>query len=185
MPKISSKAIDMPESPIRKLVPFAEAAKSKGRTVYHLNIGQPDIASPKAALDAIKNIDLKVIEYSHSAGFESYRNKLAEYYRNNGIEVSGKDILITTGGSEALLFGLMTACNSEDEVIIPEPFYANYNGFAMSAGLNVIPVSSSIEEGFALPPISDIEKKITSDIMSLTFLNLFKNDFSSEYKVKK
>ena len=151
MPKISSKAIDMPESPIRKLVPFAEAAKSKGRTVYHLNIGQPDIASPKAALDAIKNIDLKVIEYSHSAGFESYRNKLAEYYRNNGIEVSGKDILITTGGSEALLFGLMTACNSEDEVIIPEPFYANYNGFAMSAGLNVIPVSSSIEEGFALP----------------------------------
>ena len=149
----------MPESPIRKLVPFAEAAKSKGRTVYHLNIGQPDIASPKAALDAIKNIDLKVIEYSHSAGFESYRNKLAEYYKSNDINVTSEDILITTGGSEALLFGLMTACNADDEVIIPEPFYANYNGFAMSAGLNVVPVSSSIEEGFALHRYQKLKRK--------------------------
>ena len=171
MPNISSKAIDMPESPIRKLVPFAEAAKSKGRTVYHLNIGQPDIASPKAALEAIKNIDLKVIEYSHSAGFESYRNKLAKYYQNNDIHVTGEDILITTGGSEALLFGLMTACNADDEVIIPEPFYANYNGFAMSAGLNVVPVSSSIEEGFALPPISEIEKKISNKTKAIVICN--------------
>ena len=171
MPNISSKAIDMPESPIRKLVPFAEAAKSKGRTVYHLNIGQPDIASPKAALEAIKNIDLKVIEYSHSAGFESYRNKLAKYYQNNDIHVTGEDILITTGGSEALLFGLMTACNADDEVIIPEPFYANYNGFAMSAGLNVVPVSSTIEEGFALPPISEIEKKISNKTKAIVICN--------------
>ena len=171
MPKISSKAIDMPESPIRKLVPFAEAAKSKGRTVYHLNIGQPDIASPKAALDAIKNIDLEVIEYSHSAGFESYRKKLAEYYQKNDINVTAEDILITTGGSEALLFGLMTACNADDEVIIPEPFYANYNGFAMSAGLNVVPVSSSIEKGFSLPPISEIEKKITSKTKAIVICN--------------
>ena len=171
MPEISSKAIDMPESPIRKLVPFAEAAKSKGRTVYHLNIGQPDIASPKAALDAIKNIDLEVIEYSHSAGFESYRKKLAEYYQKNDINVTAEDILITTGGSEALLFGLMTACNADDEVIIPEPFYANYNGFAMSAGLNVVPVSSSIEEGFALPPISEIEKKISNKTKAIVICN--------------
>lgn len=161
----------MPESPIRKLVPFAEAAKSRGTTVYHLNIGQPDIASPAAAIDAIKNIDLKVIEYSHSAGFESYRKKLADYYQNNEIHVESEDILITTGGSEALLFGLMTACNTDDEIIIPEPFYANYNGFAISAGLNVVPVSSSIEEGFVLPPISEIEKKISNKTKAIVICN--------------
>ena len=171
MPEISQKATTMPESPIRKLVPYAEAAKSKGRTVYHLNIGQPDIASPTAALQAIKNIDLKVIEYSHSAGFESYRNKLAAYYQKNNIKVSGEDILITTGGSEALLFGLMTACDPNDEVIIPEPFYANYNGFAISAGLNVVPVSSSIDEGFALPPITEIEQRITSKTKAIVICN--------------
>ncbi|MDG1349653.1 MAG: pyridoxal phosphate-dependent aminotransferase [Crocinitomicaceae bacterium] len=171
MPKISQKATIMPESPIRKLVPYAEAAKSKGRTVYHLNIGQPDIASPTAALQAIKNIDLKVIEYSHSAGFESYRNKLAAYYQKNNIKVTGEDILITTGGSEALLFGLMTACDPNDEVIIPEPFYANYNGFATSAGLNVVPVSSSIDEGFALPPITEIEQRITSKTKAIVICN--------------
>ena len=171
MPNISNKAIEMPESPIRKLVPFAEAAKSRGTTVYHLNIGQPDIASPSAAIDAIKNIDLKVIEYSHSAGFESYRKKLADYYQNNEIHVESEDILITTGGSEALLFGLMTACNTDDEIIIPEPFYANYNGFAMSAGLNVVPVSSSIEEGFVLPPISEIEKKISNKTKAIVICN--------------
>ena len=136
----------MPESPIRKLVPYAEIAKSKGKTVYHLNIGQPDIESPIAAINAIRNIDLKVIEYSHSAGFESYRNKLAAYYKSNKIDVSGEEILITTGGSEALFFGLMTTCNTDDEIIIPEPFYANYNGFAMSAGIKVVPVSSTIED---------------------------------------
>lgn len=171
MPNISNKAIEMPESPIRKLVPFAEAAKSRGTTVYHLNIGQPDIASPAAAIDAIKNIDLKVIEYSHSAGFESYRKKLADYYQNNEIHVESEDILITTGGSEALLFGLMTACNTDDEIIIPEPFYANYNGFAISAGLNVVPVSSSIEEGFVLPPISEIEKKISNKTKAIVICN--------------
>ena len=171
MPEISQKATIMPESPIRKLVPYAEAAKSKGRTVYHLNIGQPDIASPTAALQAIKNIDLKVIEYSHSAGFESYRNKLAAYYQKNNIKVTGEDILITTGGSEALLFGLMTACDPNDEVIIPEPFYANYNGFATSAGLNVVPVSSSIDEGFSLPPITEIEQRITSKTKAIVICN--------------
>lgn len=161
----------MPESPIRKLVPFAEAAKKRGTTVYHLNIGQPDIESPKVAIEAIKNIDLKVLEYSHSAGFESYRNKLATYYIKHDIPVSPEDILITTGGSEALLFGLMTTCESEDEIIIPEPFYANYNGFATSAGLKVVPVSSSIESGFALPPISEIENKITSKTKAIVICN--------------
>jgi aspartate aminotransferase len=171
MPNISSKAISMPESPIRKLVPFAEAAKKRGTTVYHLNIGQPDIESPKAAIEAIKNIDLKVLEYSHSAGFESYRNKLAVYYTKHDIPVSPEDILITTGGSEALLFGLMTTCEPDNEVIIPEPFYANYNGFATSAGLKIVPVSSTIESGFALPPISEIEKKITSKTKAIVICN--------------
>jgi aspartate aminotransferase len=161
----------MPESPIRKLVPFAEAAKKRGTTVYHLNIGQPDIESPKAAIEAIKNIDLKVLEYSHSAGFESYRNKLAVYYTKHDIPVSPEDILITTGGSEALLFGLMTTCEPDNEVIIPEPFYANYNGFATSAGLKIVPVSSTIESGFALPPISEIEKKITSKTKAIVICN--------------
>jgi aspartate aminotransferase len=161
----------MPESPIRKLVPYAEEAKKKGTHVYHLNIGQPDIASPKKALDAIRNIDLKVIEYSHSAGFESYRSKLAKNYVKQGINVRTEDVLITTGGSEALLFGLMTACEPQDEIIIPEPFYANYNGFATSASLNVVPVSATIENGFALPPISDIENKITDRTKAIVICN--------------
>ena len=139
MPKLSQKAIDMPASPIRKLVPYAETAKKQGKIVYHLNIGQPDIETPQIALDAIKNIDRKVIEYSHSAGFESYRNNLSAYYKKTGINVNAEDILITTGGSEALIFGFMTTCNPGDEVIIPEPFYANYNGFAVMAGLKVLP----------------------------------------------
>lgn len=171
MPNISQKATHMPESPIRKLVPYAEIAKSKGKTVYHLNIGQPDIESPISAINAIKNIDLKVIEYSHSAGIESYRNKLAAYYKSNKIDVSGDEILITTGGSEALLFGLMTTCNTDDEIIIPEPFYANYNGFAMSAGIKVVPVSSTIEEGFSLPPIAEIESKITPKTKAIVICN--------------
>ena len=171
MPKISRKATIMPESPIRKLVPYAEKAKKAGNHVYHLNIGQPDIESPKAAIDAIKNIDLKVIEYSHSAGFESYRVKLAQNYSAQGIHVTSDDILITTGGSEALLFGLMTACEPEDEIIIPEPFYANYNGFATSASLNVVPVSANIENGFALPPIEEIEKKISDKTKAIVICN--------------
>lgn len=171
MPKISLKATIMPESPIRKLVPYAEKAKKAGKHVYHLNIGQPDIESPKVAIEAIKNIDLKVIEYSHSAGFESYREKLAEKYSVQGIKVTSDDILITTGGSEALLFGLMTACEPDDEIIIPEPFYANYNGFATSASLNVVPVSANIENGFALPPIEEIERKISDKTKAIVICN--------------
>lgn len=171
MPKISQKAIDMPASPIRKLVPYAEAAKKQGKIVYHLNIGQPDIETPEVALNAIKNMDRKVIEYSHSAGFESYRTNLAAYYQKTGINVNAEDILITTGGSEALIFGFMTTCNLGDEVIIPEPFYANYNGFAVTAGINVIPVTATIESGFALPPVEEIEKKITSKTRAIVICN--------------
>lgn len=171
MPKIAQKAVDMPASPIRKLVPFAEKAKKQGKIVYHLNIGQPDIETPQVALDAIKNMDRTVIEYSHSAGFESYRNGLSAYYKKTGINVNPEDIIITTGGSEALIFGFMTTCNPGDEVIIPEPFYANYNGFAVMAGLNVVPVTASIENGFALPPVEEIEKKITSKTKAIVICN--------------
>ncbi|MFN5983663.1 MAG: pyridoxal phosphate-dependent aminotransferase [Fluviicola sp.] len=171
MPKISQKAVDMPASPIRKLVPYAEKAKKLGRTVYHLNIGQPDIETPQVALDAIKNFDGKVLEYSHSAGFESYRIKLAESYRKSGLPVNTEDIIITTGGSEALTIGFMSACNPGDEIIIPEPFYANYNGFAVAAGITVVPVASTIESGFALPPVSEIEAKITSKTKAIVICN--------------
>ena len=158
---ISNRGNQMPPSPIRKLVPYAEAAKKKGIKVYHLNIGQPDIETPPAILDAVRNADIKVLEYSHSAGNESYRRKLVQYYKSVGINVSHDQILITTGGSEAIMFGFFTCLNPGDEVIIPEPFYANYNGFACAAGVNVVPITSSIETGFALPPISDFEKVIT------------------------
>jgi aspartate aminotransferase len=161
MPSISKKALSMPASPIRKLVPYAEEAKRKGRKVYHLNIGQPDIPTPEVAMKALKNIDLKVIEYSHSAGNESYRRKLADYYKNIGIDVDHTQMIVTAGGSEAVLFALMTCLNPGDEVITPEPFYANYNGFATTAGVTVVPVKSYIESDFALPPIEEIEKKIT------------------------
>ena len=171
MPTISSKAVKMPESPIRKLVPFAEKAKAKGVSVFHLNIGQPDIETPQVALDAVKNMDRKVIEYSHSAGFQSYRDNLSKYYKNAGMNVNSEDIIITTGGSEALTFGFMSTCDPEDEIIIPEPFYANYNGFAVAAGLNVVPVTASIENGFALPPVSEIEKKITSKTKAIVICN--------------
>ncbi len=171
MPKIAQKAIDMPASPIRKLVPYAEKAKKSGKTVYHLNIGQPDIETPQVALDAIHNFNHKVIEYSHSAGFESYRVKLAETYQKGGLPVNTEDILITTGGSEALIFGFMATCNPGDEVIIPEPFYANYNGFAVTAGINVVPVTSSIESGFALPPVAEIEAKITAKTKAIVICN--------------
>lgn len=151
----------MPPSPIRKLVPYAEAAKKKGIKVYHLNIGQPDIETPAAIMDAVRHADIKVLEYSHSAGNESYRRKLVQYYKKVGIEVAHDQILITTGGSEAIMFGFFTCLNPGDEVIIPEPFYANYNGFACAAGVNVVPITSRIETGFALPPIVDFEKVIT------------------------
>ncbi len=171
MPILSNKAVQMPESPIRKLVPYAEKAKANGKTVYHLNIGQPDIETPEVALNAIKNMDRKVIEYSHSAGFESYRNKLSTYYKSINIHVEPSEIIITTGGSEALTFGFMTTCDPGDEVIIPEPFYANYNGFAVAAGLNVVPVTASIETGFALPPVEEFEKRITSKTKAIVICN--------------
>ena len=160
MPSISNKGKSMPASPIRKLVPYAEAAKKKGIKVYHLNIGQPDIPTPEVALDALRNFNIKVIEYSHSAGNESYRRKLSAYYHKLGINVDHTEIMVTTGGSEAVLFGLMSCLDPGQEVITPEPFYANYNGFATAAGVKVVPVTSFIRDDFALPPVSEIEKMI-------------------------
>jgi aspartate aminotransferase len=171
MPSISEKGKLMPASPIRKLVPYSEEAKRKGIKVFHLNIGQPDIPTPEVALNALRNINLKVIEYSHSAGNESYRRKLATYYQKIGINIDCSEILITTGGSEAILFALMSCVNPGEEVIIPEPFYANYNGFATTAGIKIIPVTSYIKEDFALPPIKDIEKKITSKTKGIIVCN--------------
>ncbi|MFY7810128.1 MAG: pyridoxal phosphate-dependent aminotransferase [Flavobacterium sp.] len=171
MPKISNKGMKMPESPIRKLVPYSEKAKQNGVKVYHLNIGQPDIKTPKVAMDAIKNIDFEVLEYSHSAGFESYRKKLATNYTNHGVEVNFEDIVITTGGSEALLFALGSTLDTDDEIIIPEPFYANYNGFATASGVKVVPVISTLEEGFALPKIEDFELLITSKTKAILICN--------------
>lgn len=171
MLQISKRGIDMPASPIRKLVPFAEAAKKRGTKVYHLNIGQPDIETPKMVLDAVRHSDFKVLEYSHSAGNESYRKKLVGYYKSVGIDVNEKQIIITTGGSEAILFGFMACLDAGDEVIIPEPFYANYNGFAVEAGVTVIPITSYIENGFALPPIEDIEAKITPRTKAIVICN--------------
>jgi aspartate aminotransferase len=168
---ISKRGEQMPASPIRKLVPFAEAAKRRGTKVYHLNIGQPDIETPAAIMDAVKHTNIKVLEYSHSAGNESYRRKLVEYYKKVGIDISYDQIMITTGGSEAILFGFFTCLNPGDEVIIPEPFYANYNGFACAAGVNVVPITSHIETGFALPPIEDFEKVITSKTKAIIICN--------------
>ena len=161
----------MPESPIRKLVPYAEGAKKRGTKVYHLNIGQPDIKTPEVALQAVKDFDIKVLEYSHSAGFESYRTKLSAYYKNQGLPVDTKDIIITTGGSEALMFALGSTLDNGDEVIIPEPFYANYNGFATASGVKVVPVISGIETGFALPEIEAFEKLITPRTKAIMICN--------------
>ena len=171
MPNISNKGFNMPESPIRKLVPFAENAKRKGKKVYHLNIGQPDIQTPSVALEAIKNFDNNVVEYSHSAGFESYRKGLASYYQSLDIDVSYNDLMVTTGGSEALLFALNSCLDAGDEIIIPEPFYANYNGFSISAGITVKPISTSISNGFALPPIEDFVKLITPKTKAILICN--------------
>lgn len=161
----------MPASPIRKLVPYAEVAKKRGMRVYHLNIGQPDIDTPPAILDAVRHSDFKVLEYSHSAGNESYRRKLVGYYESVGVGVNHNQIITTTGGSEAILFGFMACLDPGDEVIIPEPFYANYNGFAVAAGVTVVPVTSHIETGFALPPIGDFEKLITSRTKAIVICN--------------
>lgn len=171
MPSISIRGKKMPESPIRKLAPFADLAKSKGRKVYHLNIGQPDIKSPELAIEAIKNIQLDIIEYGPSAGYERYRKKLAKFYQNQNVSVATEDIMITTGGSEALLFALGSIMDPEDEVIIPEPFYANYSAFSAESSARVVPVISNIESGFTLPTIKEFEKAITSKTKAILICN--------------
>jgi aspartate aminotransferase len=168
---VSQRGLAMPASPIRKLVPYAEAAKKKGVTVYHLNIGQPDIETPEPVRNAIKNANFTILEYTHSAGLESYRKKLAQYYQSVGIQVNYNEIIVTTGGSEAILFGFMACLDPGDEVIIPEPFYANYNGFAIAAGVKVVPITSHIENGFALPPIASFEEKITPRTKAIVICN--------------
>ncbi|MFT5750685.1 MAG: aspartate aminotransferase [Flavobacteriales bacterium] len=171
MPAISKKGMAMPQSPIRKLVPFADEATARGIEIHHLNIGQPDIKTPDVALEAIRSNNIEVLAYSHSAGFQSYRGKLASYYQKQGIAVDSEDIIITTGGSEALLFAMGSVTDPGDEIIIPEPFYANYNGFATASGVSVVPVISTLEEGFALPPIADFEKLITARTKAIVICN--------------
>ena len=171
MPKISLKGQKMPESPIRKLVPYAEDAKKRGVNVYHLNIGQPDIETPEAALKAVRENDIKVLSYARSEGSETYRKKLSAYYKQNDIDVTEKDIVVTTGGSEALLFALGSITDFGDEIIIPEPFYANYNGFSVASGIKVVPIVSSIDNDFALPAIEDFEKLITDKTKAILICN--------------
>lgn len=171
MPEISHRGKDCPPSPIRKLVPFSDEAKKRGVKVYHLNIGQPDIPTPENVINKIRNIDLKVVEYSHSAGILSYRKKLAEYYHRVGIEVSPEEMIVTTGGSEGILFAMMSCLDPGDEIIIPEPFYANYNGFAVAAGVVVKPIESFIDNGFALPPMRAFEEAITPRTKAIMICN--------------
>ncbi len=171
MPVISQKAVAMPASPIRKLVPFAEAAKKRGVKIYHLNIGQPDIETPASFLDAISNSKMKIVDYSHSAGNESYRKKLCNYYKEYNIDIDHNDVLITCGGSEAIEIAMLTCFNPGDEIIIPEPFYANYNGFSRAADVVVKPVRSFIESGFALPSIAEFEKAITPKTKGIMICN--------------
>jgi aspartate aminotransferase len=171
MPNISEKGHSMPASPIRKLVPYSEAAKKAGRTVYHLNIGQPDIETPEIVMEKIRQTEIKVIEYSNSEGMAAYRTGLVEYYKTKDINIEPTDLMVTTGGSEALVFAFMTCLNPGDEIIIPEPFYANYNGFAVMAGVKVVPVTAHIEDGFALPPIADFESKITPRTKGILICN--------------
>lgn len=161
----------MPASPIRKLVPFAEKAKAQGKNIYHLNIGQPDIETPHEMWDAVRNIHIKVLEYSHSAGIESYRRKLAKAYAQYGINIDYTDLIVTTGGSEAITFGFFSCLDAGDEIIIPEPFYANYNGFATAGNIEVKPITSHIEDGFALPPISEFEKLIGPKTKAILICN--------------
>lgn len=171
MPSISAKGRVMPASPIRKLVPFAEAAKQRGTTVIHLNIGQPDVATPQVALDALRNLDRTVIEYSHSAGFESYRRGLAEQYGRHGVDVTHEQIIVTNGGSEALLFGMMACLEPGDEIIIPEPFYANYNSFAIAAGVKVVPLRTTIDDGFSLASSDEFAALITPRTKAILICN--------------
>ncbi|MBN1339499.1 MAG: pyridoxal phosphate-dependent aminotransferase [Bacteroidales bacterium] len=171
MPAISAKGMKMPASPIRKLIPFAEEAKKRGVKIYYLNIGQPDIETPSVALEAVRNFDMKVVEYSHSAGIRKYREKLADYYDRNGIHVTADDIIVTAGASEAILFAMNSCMDTGDEIIIPEPFYANYNGFAINSGVVVKPIPSSIDNGFALPPIAEFEKAVTPKTKAIMICN--------------
>lgn len=171
MPTISNKGQNMPASPIRKLIPFAEKAKAKGTHIYHLNIGQPDIKTPKSMINAIKNIDFEVLAYSHSGGIESYRRKLATYYAKHDIDVAYTDILVTTGGSEAILFALSACLDAGDEIIVPEPFYANYNGFSLANGIKIKPITAKIQDNFALPAIEDFEKQITAKTKAIFICN--------------
>ena len=171
MPKISNKGILMPESPIRKLVPFAEDAKKRGVKVYQLNIGQPDIETPKIALDAVRNNDIKVLAYSRSEGSEQYRSKLVKYYDTKNININSKEIIVTSGASEALLFTFGSIMDKDDELIVPEPFYANYNGFSVANSLKIVPVVSTIEDNFSLPPIEDFEKLITKKTKAILICN--------------
>jgi aspartate aminotransferase len=171
MPRISEKGHQMPASPIRKLVPYSEDAKRRGVKVYHLNIGNPDLPTPAIAIDAVKHLGMTTIEYGHSAGDESLRKKMAEYYIQRGISVTADEILVTSGGSEALLFGMMSCMNTDEEAIVPEPFYANYYGFSLTAGMKIVPISSTIKNGFALPPIEEFEKLITPKTKSIIICN--------------
>jgi len=171
MPQISTKGQAMPSSPIRKLVPFANAAKARGTKIYHLNIGQPDIKTPVQMLDAVRNINFDVLAYSPSNGYQSYRDKLTKYYAKNNVQLSANDILVTTGGSEAILFAMFSCLDVGDELIVPEPFYANYNGFSMASGVKVVPVTASIETGFALPPIQDFEQLISPRTKGILICN--------------
>lgn len=171
MPVISHRGAQMPPSPIRKLVPYAEAAKKRGIKVHHLNIGQPDIVTPPQILDAVRHTDMKVLEYSHSAGFESYRKKLVTYYKRNNIDINHNQVIVTTGGSEAISFAIMSCLDPGDEIIIPEPFYANYNGFSTSAGVKIVPIPSGIENGFALPSIDAFEKAVTTRTKAIMICN--------------
>ncbi len=171
MPNISKRGSSIPASPIRKLVPFAEAAKKRGVHIYHLNIGQPDIKTPSSALNVVKESNLEIVAYSHSAGFESYRKKLVQYYDRFEIKVSYEDIIVTTGGSEAILFGVLSCLDRGDELIVPEPFYANYNGFANTGGINLVPVTAHISNGYALPPIEEFEKLITPKTKGILICN--------------
>jgi len=171
MPDISAKGKAMPDSPIRKLAPFANAAKKRGTHVIHLNIGQPDIATPEVAMDAVRNVDRTVLEYSPSEGFARYRERLAGYYNGVGVDVTADEVLVTTGGSEALVFAFMSCLDAGDEVIIPEPFYANYNGFATLAGIKIVPVTARIEDGFSLPPMAEFERAITDRTKAILICN--------------
>lgn len=171
MPTLSQRALEMPASPIRKLVPFADKAKARGTHVFHLNIGQPDIHTPELAWEALRNMDRKVLEYSPSGGIPSYRRKLCAYYKSRGINISEENLIVTTGGSEAILFGILTCLDAGDEIIIPEPFYANYNGFGISGGIKVKPITADIKNGFALPPMEEFEKLIGPKTKAIIICN--------------